>query len=364
MASTPAQAPPEQAEPGAAQAPDADSDVDSNATKEWTAEGCLQEIHELRERKLSLCGRLSRPIKEYCREDVVSRLHPPRPGMFDDIEESYYNTYLDWEHTYWHHEVRAWEGLLKRIQRDWEKRNDAAGGTVPPPPPLREMDPLELHTEYLELVQSRLEAATSRGGGKVKGNGWFFHSYRILVEHYEAMKRVVEEMRNERNQTVKAATQEKHRDETRASSASASHSGAKKRKRTQDDDSDEDATPRAAPAPKKTRTQKKGAPAPKKQTARGARTTNSTSTPAAEAADVPSEPAKTTRRGPGKKEVQAKIIKKSELVPKKSRARAPAAEAATERVRKGKNITSRDQPSGSPRRSRRRAGLEPENDGL
>lgn len=378
-----------------AQDPDVDSD-DSNATRIITFEDVLDEIQEIRERKVVLGGRLSRPIKQYRKEDI--RMHPPRPGMWDNPEDAYYSMYLFLERKYWDGERRAWESFLTRIQRRWQTRNDAAGGTIPPPPPLQDMDPVELYTEYLELVHGKVQAGAAQGAENPFSGGWVFGDYALLLDHSEAMERVLEEIRKERGLTDQALTGEEDHGETRASLASESHSGASKQKRPQGDDSEEVAAPQAGPASEKTRTQKSPtaasrrrkrahddeveddgttqagraskkarpgqsrAPAPRKQNVGGSHADNTTSTSAAGARDVPNKPPRATSRRVREKEVQAKTTTKSKSRPKKSSATAPDSRPSTGRMRTGKDIGG---PStGSSRRSRRVAGLKPENGGL
>lgn len=129
------------------------------------------------------------------KEDVL--LHPPR-HVYDDPDEPYRTTYLLTEVRYWRGELRAWKPLLARIQRDWQKRNDAAGGTVAPPLPVLEMDPLELSTDYLELLRKKVELGGRQRAVRYFKAGWHFDEYPLLVDHFQSVQRLVEDMRKDR----------------------------------------------------------------------------------------------------------------------------------------------------------------------
>lgn len=174
----------------------------------------------------------------YChdprKEDYL--LHPPRLP-FDDLEEPYCWLWLTFEYRYWNGELRAWEAQLTRIQRDWQKRNDAAGGTVPPPPPVVEMDPLELHIDYLKLVRKMV-----KDGGRrkpVSRPGWFFKEYPVLLEHYQCVQQLVKDMRMERGLSDEPLSTDVER-APGTSNAAPSHSGGRKRKRPEESDPAED----------------------------------------------------------------------------------------------------------------------------
>ncbi|KAJ4409169.1 hypothetical protein N0V82_009548 [Gnomoniopsis sp. IMI 355080] len=348
------------------QASKAGSDNSSIATRIFTFQDHLDEIQELRERKSLLGGRLSRPIKEYRKEDI--KMHPPRAGMWDNPDDAYQTMYLFLERKYWDGELRAWESLLARIQRRWERSNDAAGGTIPPPPPVRDMDPLELHTLYLDLVREKVEAGAEHGARDPFSGGWLFGDYKLLVEHSQAMERLVEEMRRERGLTKQAATEEEEgHGGTRESLASASHSGAKKAKILQGDDLKDAASP-AGPASKKTRTKKPMKSASRKRKKIGGaelqKDTTSQAGPALKKTRIQN---KNTSAPPRSKRArddnlgddntqQASASTKT----RRGKSKAPAPKKQSMRGASTKGSTS----TSAQRHSRRKAGLKPENGGL
>lgn len=194
------------ARPGVEDTMDA-SDAESDETRAPTEEDAWTAIRQRRERKIALGGAPSRPIKQYRREDVplAPLSHGPPPDLESIVlppreltEEDYHGLYLGLEAQYWLGEVLAWEAFLRRKQRDWEKRNEAAGGTVPPPPPITETDPLELHTEYLEYVRQRVREREDDPDRRYIPSGWYFGRKFELLEHLGAVERQVADIRRER----------------------------------------------------------------------------------------------------------------------------------------------------------------------
>lgn len=123
------------------------------------------------------------------------------------------------------------------------ERNDASGGTVPPPPPGLDIDPLELHTEYLEYIGEKVD-------GAVPEYGWLFTDHSSLVKHFEALERLVEEMRREKVSSGASPAQDEERFGHPSPSTSATKQARRKRKRAQHDDRNhvEDEAPGAAAA--------------------------------------------------------------------------------------------------------------------
>lgn len=188
MAQAPTQA---SQQPCAARALSVDSDASSDSIIILTQQDQIDDLEELRNKKVSLGGRLSRPRKEYRYIQFLNGFG--REYTDDDC----FFDYMQMEGKYWRGELLAWESHLTRIRRRWERRHDAPSGTVPPPLPAHEMSPLALHEEYLELVLSKVRTGARKGAQSPIEGGWHFGRYALLWEHFREMKRVVEEMRAE-----------------------------------------------------------------------------------------------------------------------------------------------------------------------
>lgn len=163
--------------------------VDSNVTIPLNADQMLIEAEAYRQRKIALGGIPTRPIAEYSKEREqqrpILRLHVP-------TDEEWYIEYASNEKMYFAGELKAWEFFVKHIRLDWEESNELAGGTIPPPPPLLEMDPLELHTQYLSYILMKWDRWE-----KGHRNNWVFIFYSDFVEHIITVREQVMEMREE-----------------------------------------------------------------------------------------------------------------------------------------------------------------------
>lgn len=335
-----------------AEDPGADSDT-SIVTQDFTEQDVLDDIQKLRERKTYLGGRLSRPVKPFRKEDIL--LHPPEFVDPDDPDEPWRWAYLNTEIRYWRGEVRAWEAFLWQIQRKWQKRNDAAGGTVPPPPPLPEMDHFELYTDYLKLVRKMVESGGRQTHWHLDG-GWHFGQYDILLDHFESVQRLVEDIRKERDLTDQPLPAEA--EGARGPSGDASQlAGRSKRKREEEIELSDDAAADAEPAPKKSRKQTPSAPATNARTVRGGRTRIS------KAVDTSAEESKADGRRRGRRTAQATVKGKEKSAADLADPgqRGQDLKTSTGRARRSKvNVAA----TRSSRHSRRLAGSKPEYSGL
>lgn len=206
------------APPPIADGPDeaaAESD-DSTTTREITVDDAWSALRECRARKVEMGGILSRPVKEYRRED--SRLAPfytPRadadgvvPSPREHTEEDHYNSYVGTEAHYFEGEMVAWEVFLVLKQRAWAKRNAAAGGTLPRLPPVADMDQLELCTEYLECVRERVRERKNDTEYRYPPPGWVFMEECVLDEHLADVEKQVATMRKERGLPAEASSEQ------------------------------------------------------------------------------------------------------------------------------------------------------------
>lgn len=121
---------------------DAES-VDSNVTTMPLPESLLRDAEDVRQRKIRLAGKPTRPIREYSKELELKR---PVIWSSSPMDLQFYREYALNERRYFDYEVTAWGSFVRHIRFTWQKDNDLAGGTFPPSPPLLEIDLLELHT--------------------------------------------------------------------------------------------------------------------------------------------------------------------------------------------------------------------------
>lgn len=163
--------------------------VDSNVTTMGPPEGLLQQAEEFRQRKITFGGKPTRSIEEYSKEREQRR---PIIWHYVPTDAQWFRSYALHERDYFYYELNAWESFMRYIMFTWQRENDLAGGTISPPPPVLEMDPLELHTQYLGfLLQRRVTCVENRD------SRWHFESYERFLEHITAVRKQVEEMREE-----------------------------------------------------------------------------------------------------------------------------------------------------------------------
>lgn len=196
---------------GHVEEPPADEDAESihsNTTQELGAEGLLRHAEDYRERITELGGKPTRPIAEYSREFEETRLHfillGPSPRM--TIDEEYYRHYCFMERNHFDQELMAWQSFMKWFRRKWVQQNEAAGGSLPPPPPVLEIDPLDLHTQYLGfMLLCRKEDEKENSSNR----NWNFESYEGFLEHITAVEKQVAEMREKQGPEDDARFQER-----------------------------------------------------------------------------------------------------------------------------------------------------------
>lgn len=175
--------------------------VDSNRTQEVGTEGLLRRAEDYRERKITLGGQPTRPIAEYSKELEQSRLvlmpEPagPRSNKWRTPDEEYYHHYCLMESSHFHQEFMSWQSFVRWFRRTWAEQNGAAGVSLPTPPPILEMEPLDLHTQYLGFIllcrkEDEKENSDLRS--------WNFDTYEDFLEHIAAVEKQVARMRAQR----------------------------------------------------------------------------------------------------------------------------------------------------------------------
>lgn len=172
--------------------------VDSDRTQEVGTEGLIRRAEDYRERKMELGGKPTRDVAEYSKELEQSRItlmpEPPgpRPKNWKSPDEVYYHHYCSTESTYFHHELMGWQSFLRWFRRKWAEQNEALGNSLPPPPPVLEIDPLDLHTQYLGFI------LLCRKDDEITNSplpGWNFDTYEDFLEHIVAVEKQVAQMR-------------------------------------------------------------------------------------------------------------------------------------------------------------------------
>lgn len=191
----------------AGDAEDAES-VRSDSTIDIGPEGLLRQAEDHREHIIELGGIPTRPIAEYSRELEERRLilMPRTHSSTTTADEAYYRHYCFREMCFFNEELMAWESFMKWFRRKWAQQNDAVGGSLPPPPPVLEIDPLDLHTQYLGfMLLCRKEDEKEQPIVRK----WNFNSYGRFIEHITAVEMQVAEMREKEGPEDDARFQER-----------------------------------------------------------------------------------------------------------------------------------------------------------